>query len=97
MRSRFFGLVAQCIKLQPTEIIPVSAVNSPPVTRQQLLEGMPKAKGGQKHASTDTRLSDVGISYDQSLRWQKLAAVSEEKFEPEAQDKTHMPITARMK
>ena len=32
---------------QPTEIIPVSAVNRPPVTRQQLLEGMPKAKGGQ--------------------------------------------------
>ena len=39
-------------------------------------------------------LSDVGISYDQSWRWQKRAAVSEEIFE-QVQDKT-LPNTAGM-
>jgi hypothetical protein len=28
-----------------------------------------ESDGPQKKASTDTRLSDVGISYDQSSRW----------------------------
>jgi len=47
-----------------------------------------------KNASTDTGLSDVGISYDQSSRRQKLAAVPEEIFERQVQDKIHMPTTA---
>jgi hypothetical protein len=34
--------------------------------------------GRPKNASTDTGLSDVDISYDQSSRWQKFAAVPEE-------------------
>jgi hypothetical protein len=38
-----------------------------------------------KNASTDTGLSDVDNSYDQSPRWQKLAAVCEEIFEREVQ------------
>jgi hypothetical protein len=50
--------------------------------------------GRPKKASTDTRLSDVGISYDQSSPRQKLAAVPEEIFEHAVQDNTHMPTTA---
>ena len=44
-----------------------------------------------RKASTDTRLSDVGISRDQSPRRQKLAAVPQEIIERDAQGKTHMP------
>ena len=39
-----------------------------------------ESDGRPKNASTKTGLSDVGISYDQSSRWQKRAAVSEEIF-----------------
>jgi hypothetical protein len=53
-----------------------------------------KRDGGQKNASADTGLSNVDISYDQSSRWQKLAAVPDEIFEREVQVKTHMPTTA---
>ena len=35
-------------------------------------------RGRPKNASTGTGLSDVDISYDQSSRWQKFAAVPEE-------------------
>ena len=49
-------------------------------------DGRPKKK-----ASTDAGLSDVGISYDQFSRWQKLAAIPEEIFERQMQDKTHGP------
>jgi hypothetical protein len=37
-----------------------------------------KCDGQPKNASTGTGLSDVDISYDQSSRWQKFAAVPEE-------------------
>ena len=40
-----------------------------------------ESDGRPKNASTNTGLSDVGISYDQSSRWQKRAAVSEKPFE----------------
>ena len=53
-----------------------------------------KRAGRPKNASTDAGLSDVGISYDQFSRWQKLAAVPEEHFERQMQDKTHMPTMA---
>ena len=53
-----------------------------------------ESDGRPKNASTNTGLSDVGISYDQSSRWQKRAAVSEEIFE-QVQDKT-LPNTAGM-
>ena len=36
----------------------------------------------------------MGISYDQSSRWQKFAAVPKEIFEHAVQDNTHMPTTA---
>ena len=42
-------------------------------------------------ASTGTGLSDLGI---QPSRWQKFAAVPEEIFERQMQDKTHMPSMA---
>ena len=53
-----------------------------------------ESDGRPKNASTNTGLSDVGISYDQSSRWQKRAAVPEEIFE-QVQDKT-LPNTAGM-
>ena len=53
-----------------------------------------KRDGRPKKASTDAGLSDVGISFDQFSRWQKLAAVPEEIFERQMQDKTHMPTIA---
>jgi hypothetical protein len=40
-----------------------------------LLRGMEKLKGRPEKASDATRLSDLGISYDQSSQGQKLAAV----------------------
>ena len=40
-----------------------------------------ESDGRPKIASTNTGLSDVGISYDQSSRWQKREALSEEIFE----------------
>ena len=53
-----------------------------------------KRDGRPKKASTDAGLSDVGISYDQFSRWQKLAAVPEEIFERQMQDETHVPTIA---
>jgi hypothetical protein len=47
-----------------------------------------KRAGRPKNASTDAGLSGVGISCDQSSRRQKLAAVPEEIFERQVQDKT---------
>ena len=80
MRNSFFGLVEGLIYQAPNAAARVaSAANRPP----------PNATGGQKNASTDTGLSDVDISYDQSSRRQKLAAIPEEIFEREVQDKTH--------
>ena len=40
-----------------------------------------ESDGRPKNPSTNAGLSDVGISYDQSSRWQKRAAVSEKPFE----------------
>ena len=40
-----------------------------------------ESDGRPKNPPTNTGLSDVGISYDQSSGWQKRAAVSEEIFE----------------
>lgn len=53
----------------------------------QMLAEMPKAKGelrnsSRSHDVTATKtLADIGISKNESSRWQKLAAVSDEKFE----------------
>jgi hypothetical protein len=48
-----------------------------------------KRDGRPKNSSTDTGLSDVDISCDQSSHRQKLAAISEEIFGREVQGKTH--------
>jgi len=54
----------------------------------QLLKGMDKARAGRpsKNPSTESRdfqqpLADLGISYNQSSQWQKLADVDSETFE----------------
>ena len=51
----------------------------------ELLKETPKAKGGNPNLSKPTTscetLSDMGISRDQSSKWQKIANIPEEKFE----------------
>ena len=51
----------------------------------ELLKETPKAKGNQYSANSkptsEQKLSDMGISYDQSSMWQKIANIPEEKFE----------------
>jgi hypothetical protein len=48
----------------------------------ELIRDLPeKLKGRPAKGSSATRLSDLGISADQSSKWQGLAKVSQEKFE----------------
>jgi hypothetical protein len=47
----------------------------------QLLAQIDKLKGRPGKASDVTRLSDLGISHDQSSQWQRLAAVPQPEFE----------------
>tara|TARA_R100000353_G_scaffold35676_2_gene28392 strand:+ start:667 stop:1626 length:960 start_codon:yes stop_codon:yes gene_type:complete len=51
----------------------------------ELLKETPKAKGGNPNPSQPVRgcetLSDMGITYNQSSKWQKIANIPEEKFE----------------
>jgi len=49
----------------------------------ELLAQMEKLKGRPQKASPLTRLSELGISYDESSRWQHLAAVPKDDFEAE--------------
>jgi hypothetical protein len=46
-------------------------------------------KGRPKEASNGTMLSDLGITWDQSSKWQALAEVPEEQFEQALKDPTH--------
>ena len=51
----------------------------------ELLKETPKAKGNQYSAmsngTTKQKLSDMGVTRDQSSKWQKIANIPEEKFE----------------
>lgn len=66
----------------------------------ELLTEMEKAKPGRRPAnpSQATRdikpLAELGISYDQSSRWQKLAAIPEAEFEASLTDPEVKPTTA---
>jgi hypothetical protein len=51
----------------------------------ELLRAMDKLKGRPEKASSDVRLSDLGISHNQSSQWQKLAGVPPDLFEQELQ------------
>ena len=68
----------------------------------QLLKVGPKAKGALKQGSnpprsssttTGTTLKSLGITKDQSSRWQKLADMSEDEFELAIGTKTSKPST----
>jgi hypothetical protein len=54
-----------------------------------------KRDGRPKNASTGTGLSDVDISYDQSSRWQKFAAVPEEISSARCREKPTKPAVCR--
>lgn len=47
----------------------------------QLLRDMEKLRGRPEKASPATTLSDLGVSRDQSSKWQKLASIAEDDFE----------------
>ncbi len=51
----------------------------------ELLKETPKAKGNQYSANSqpvsEQKLSDIGITHNQSSKWQKIASIPEEKFE----------------
>ena len=68
----------------------------------QLLAARMKAKGGQpknpsQHASTSpAALANLGISHDQSARWQKLAAIPDLDFEATFATSDRKPSTASL-
>jgi len=49
--------------------------------RDMAANGQRAARGGDRAKSHPTTLPELGVSRDQSARWQKLAAVPEDKFE----------------
>lgn len=62
-----------------------------------LLKTMDKAKGGNPSygpRGSQKTLDEMGVSYDQSSQWQKLANVPDEQFEQALSDYIHKPSTA---
>lgn len=64
----------------------------------ELLRAMQKAKGGNPshgtRGSDEPTLFDLGVSYDQSSKWQRLADVPEDEFETALSDPDKKPSTA---
>src|ERR1700757_3738433 len=64
----------------------------------QLLAKMPKAKAGRppsngKSVDRDDRLSDLGITKDQSSQWQKLGALPQREFDLAIGESVNTPTT----
>ncbi len=93
MRDKAQAMAAYARQAKDTELVEWATEIKVRAERRagELLAGMKingerAQQGGDRSKSHDTTLLDLGVSRDQSSRWQKLAAVPEEQFEQAAAD-----------
>lgn len=92
IRDKALAMAAYARQARDTDLIEMATEIRVRAERKagEMLAAMPKARGGQPYKSTPNQsvgvettptLDQLGITYRQSSRWQKLAAVPEDKFE----------------